>query len=172
RLNHIKEKQHNGVGNEDEPSKESVSSGSNDSSSNSVGGLFRRPIQPTRPPNSSSSIKSEDSGSKVDITLFENEDEELKIDYKEKDDIEGLPEEIKEKLAKLKKYEIKFPEIVKSYKKLLTEQKTVEAVLKENTHLEGLSDVEAFEAHLKNLNIKNGMSMEEIKRLTQIQDGK
>ncbi|CAI2190613.1 2772_t:CDS:10, partial [Funneliformis geosporum] len=164
-------KQHNGVNNEDETSKESVSSGSNNSSSSSVGGLFRRPIQPTRPQNSSASIKSEDSGSKVDITLFENEDDEVKIeDHKENFEIEGLPEEIIEKLAKLKKYETKFPELVRLYKKLLNEKKTVEAVLRENTLLEGLSDVEALDAHLKNLNIKNNMSMEEIKRLTQIQD--
>ncbi|RIA87714.1 hypothetical protein C1645_273178 [Glomus cerebriforme] len=170
-----KEKQHNnGVDNEDEENKEVIPSSSN-SSSSSIGGVFpsvRRSIQSTRLQNSSASIKSEDSDSKIDVTLFENEDDiEIIEGYSnEKEAAEMLSEEIKEKLVKLKKYESKFPEIVKSYKKLLSERKTIEKILKENTHLEGLSDAEAFEAHLRNLNIKNEMSMEEIKRLTQVQD--
>jgi len=46
------------------------------------------------------------------------------LNEKEKEETEDLSEEIKEKLAKLKKYETKFPEIVKSYKKLLNEKKS------------------------------------------------
>lgn len=48
-----------------------------------------------------------------------------------------------------------FLEILRLYKKLLNEKKAIETVLRENTHLDGLSDVESFEAHLRNLNIKN-----------------
>src|SRR6266540_5911011 len=79
RLNNIKEKQHNGVNNEDEAGREVVTSNSNNSSNSSGSGLFRRPIQPTRLQNSSASIKSEDSdSSKVDMTLLEDEDDEIK----------------------------------------------------------------------------------------------
>ncbi|GES95006.1 viral A-type inclusion protein repeat protein [Rhizophagus clarus] len=177
-IQNIKEKQHNnGVDNDaDEENIEVIPSSSNNSSNSSIGGLFpsvRRSIQSTRLQNSSASIKSEDNGSRVDVTLFGNEDTEIIEGFsneKEKEETENLSEEIKEKLAKLKKYETKFPEIVRSYKKLLNEKKAVETVLRENTHLDGLSDVESFEAHLRNLNIKNEMSMEEIKRLTQVQD--
>ncbi|CAB4479966.1 unnamed protein product [Rhizophagus irregularis] len=174
----MKEKQlNNGVDNVDEENIEVIPSSSNNSSNSSIGGLFpsvRRSLQSTRLQNSSSSIKSEDSSSRVDVTLFGSEDDTEIIEgfsnEKEKEETENLSEEIKEKLVKLKKYETKFPEILRLYKKLLNEKKAIETVLRENTHLDGLSDVESFEAHLRNLNIKNEMSMEEIKRLTQIQD--
>ncbi|CAB5204364.1 unnamed protein product [Rhizophagus irregularis] len=177
-LHNMKEKQlNNGVDNVDEENIEVIPSSSNNSSNSSIGGLFpsvRRSLQSTRLQNSSSSIKSEDSSSRVDVTLFGSEDDTEIIEgfsnEKEKEETENLSEEIKEKLVKLKKYETKFPEILRLYKKLLNEKKAIETVLRENTHLDGLSDVESFEAHLRNLNIKNEMSMEEIKRLTQIQD--
>ncbi|CAG8466641.1 9414_t:CDS:2, partial [Ambispora leptoticha] len=81
-----------------------------------------------------------------------------------------LPITIKMKLDKLKKYEARVPVLKKSYDKLVNEKKAIETVLRENTHLDGISDVEAFEAHLRNLNIKSEMSMQEIKRLTQEHD--
>ncbi|RHZ64552.1 hypothetical protein Glove_322g15 [Diversispora epigaea] len=111
-----------------------------------------------------------------DVTVFENEEEEknesyLKLQKKEKEnDSEGLPIDIKEKLNKLKKYEDRFPELANSYKKLLNEKKAIELVLRKNSHLEGITDVEAFEAHLRNLNMKDEMRLQEIKRITQIND--
>jgi hypothetical protein len=116
-IQNMKEKQiNNGVDNVDEENVEVIPSSSNNSSNSSIGGLFpsvRRSLQSTRLQNSSSSIKSEDNGSRVDVTLFGNEDDTEVVEgfsnEKEKEEIEDLPEEIKEKLAKLKKYETKFP---------------------------------------------------------------
>jgi hypothetical protein len=108
----------NGVDNEvDEGNKDVIPSSSNNSSNSSIGGLFpsvRRSLQSTRLQNSSASIKSEDSdNSKGDVTLFEKEDD-LEIiegfsNEKENEETEVLSEEIKEKLNKLKRYEVKFP---------------------------------------------------------------
>lgn len=115
-IQNMKEKQlNNGVDNVDEENIEVIPSSSNNSSNSSIG-LFpsvRRSLQSTRLQNSSSSIKSEDSNSRVDITLFGNEDDTEIIEgfsnENEKEETENLSEEIKEKLAKLKKYETKFP---------------------------------------------------------------
>lgn len=116
-LHNMKEKQlNNGVDNVDEENIEVIPSSSNNSSNSSIGGLFpsvRRSLQSTRLQNSSSSIKSEDSSSRVDVTLFGSEDDTEIIEgfsnEKEKEETENLSEEIKEKLVKLKKYETKFP---------------------------------------------------------------
>ncbi|KAJ1968285.1 hypothetical protein H4R35_006471 [Dimargaris xerosporica] len=77
-----------------------------------------------------------------------------------------LPDDVKEKLAKLDHYEKRFADLVKSFKKLTAQKKAADAILRETTPLRSIADAEALEAHLKNLNLKNEMSVEEIKRLT------
>ncbi|KAJ1974692.1 hypothetical protein H4R34_004622 [Dimargaris verticillata] len=77
-----------------------------------------------------------------------------------------LPDDVKEKLAKLDHYEKRFADLVKSFKKLTSQKKAADAILRETTPLRSIADAEALEAHLKNLNLKNEMSVEEIKRLT------
>ncbi|KAJ1957087.1 hypothetical protein IWQ62_005167, partial [Dispira parvispora] len=77
-----------------------------------------------------------------------------------------LPDDVKEKLAKLDHYEKRFADLVKSFKKLASQKKAADNILKETTPLRSIADAEALEAHLKNLNLKNEMSIEEIKRLT------
>lgn len=50
-------------------------------------------------------------------------------------------------------------ELANSYKKLLNEKKAIELVLRKNSHLESFADVEAFEAHLRNLNMKDEVNI-------------
>lgn len=72
-------------------------------------------------------------------------------DQEETEKAVELPKEVTAKLEKLKRYEQKFPDIIKGYKRVLAEKRDFERTLKENTPLEGISDVDAFEAHIKSL---------------------
>ncbi|KAJ1985693.1 hypothetical protein H4R33_003830 [Dimargaris cristalligena] len=81
-----------------------------------------------------------------------------------------LPDDVKDKLAKLENYEKRFADLIKSFKKLTAQKKAADAILKEVTPLRTIADAEALEAHLKNLNLKTEMSSGEIKRLTTERD--
>ncbi|KAJ1912503.1 hypothetical protein IWQ60_009637 [Tieghemiomyces parasiticus] len=77
-----------------------------------------------------------------------------------------LPDDVKEKLAKLENYEKRFAELIKSFKKLSAQKKAADAIIREITPLSGIADAEALEAHLRNINTKNELSTAEIKRLS------
>lgn len=53
-----------------------------------------------------------------------------------------------------------------SFKRLQVEKRAADALLKELTPLESISDVDGLGDYLRNLSLKLELSMEEIKRLT------
>ncbi|KAG0100283.1 hypothetical protein BGZ93_002855 [Podila epicladia] len=77
-----------------------------------------------------------------------------------------LSDSVIERLERLQRYEARFPDLATAFKKLVREKVAIEAVLKASTPLEDLSDVEALEAHLRNMAYKSDVSMQEIKRLS------
>lgn len=84
------------------------------------------------------------------------------------DDKSGLPQEIQVKLRKFEKYEEKYPRLLAAYKneKLrLEKMSTVERVLAENTPVSNIDDVESLTAFFKDMNEKQKMLNDEIKRL-------
>lgn len=70
-------------------------------------------------------------------------------------DMASLPKPVQDKLEKLRKYEARFPELAKAYKQLAKEKKAVENIIRDVTTLEGLSDMDAFEAHLRSLKARS-----------------
>ena len=58
------------------------------------------------------------------------------------------------------------------YKMLLIERKRLDNLVRETTPLDGLSDLEGFENHLRSLIMQKTASSDEIKRLTGIMNGK
>ncbi|GJJ75302.1 hypothetical protein EMPS_07660 [Entomortierella parvispora] len=77
-----------------------------------------------------------------------------------------ISEEVVEKLEILQRYETRFPDLARAFKKLVHEKMAAERVLKATTALEDMADVEALEAHLQNMSTKSEMSMQEIRRLS------
>ncbi|KAF9357673.1 hypothetical protein BGX26_003303 [Mortierella sp. AD094] len=77
-----------------------------------------------------------------------------------------LSEAMIEKLEILQRYEARFPDLAKAFRKIVQEKMAAEAVLKATTALEDLGDVEALEAHMQNMAHKSEISMQEIKRLS------
>ncbi|KAF9127098.1 hypothetical protein BGW39_006106 [Mortierella sp. 14UC] len=73
-----------------------------------------------------------------------------------------------EKLEILRRYEARFPDLAGAFKKIVQEKLAAEAILKASTPLEDLGDADALEAHLQNMATKNEMSMQEIKRLSDV----
>ncbi|KAF9899874.1 hypothetical protein EC991_008218 [Linnemannia zychae] len=71
-----------------------------------------------------------------------------------------------EKLEILQRYEARFLDLAGAFKKIVQEKLTAEAILKASTPLDDLGDADALEAHLQNMAIKNEISMQEIKRLS------
>lgn len=63
-------------------------------------------------------------------------------------------------------------DLATAFKRLVQEKVTVEAVLKATTPLEDLSDIEALDSHLRNMNSKSELSMQEIRRLSDELRGK
>ncbi|KTA95058.1 Golgin IMH1 [Nakaseomyces glabratus] len=86
------------------------------------------------------------------------------------DDNSGLPREVQLKLRKFEKYEQKYPLLLQAYKTEKSKSEKIEAlekILAENTPVGNLDDaVESLPTFFKNLNDKNSMLNEEIKRLT------
>ena len=85
------------------------------------------------------------------------------------DDNSGLPKDVQTKLRKFEKYEQKYPLLLAAYKneKVKSEKiGAVEKVLLENTPISGLDDIDALPSFFKNMNDKNTMLTDEIKRLT------
>lgn len=81
-----------------------------------------------------------------------------------------IPKATQDRLDRLSKYEKRFPELARAYKKIQAEKKAVEAVLQKSTPIESISDVDAFEGHLNNLTVRAEMSMNEIRRVTTLLD--
>ncbi|KAG0053143.1 hypothetical protein BGZ83_001615 [Gryganskiella cystojenkinii] len=79
----------------------------------------------------------------------------------------GISDEVAEKLEILQRYETRFPDLARAFKKLVQEKMAAERVLKATTALEDMADTEALEAHLQNMSTKNEMSMQEIRRLSE-----
>ncbi|KAG0336773.1 hypothetical protein BG000_006193 [Podila horticola] len=77
-----------------------------------------------------------------------------------------LSDSVIERLERLQRYEARFPDLATAFKKLVREKVAIEAVLKASTPLEDMGDVEALEAHLRNMAYKSEVSMQEIKRLS------
>ncbi|KAG0363003.1 hypothetical protein BG005_003229 [Podila minutissima] len=77
-----------------------------------------------------------------------------------------LSDSVIERLERLQRYEARFPDLATAFKRLVREKVAIEAVLKASTPLEDMSDVEALEAHLRNMAYKSDVSMQEIKRLS------
>ncbi|KAG0309307.1 hypothetical protein BGZ98_003675 [Dissophora globulifera] len=77
-----------------------------------------------------------------------------------------LPEAVVEQLEVLQRYETRFPDLARAFKKIVQEKVAAEAVLKATTTLDDLGDVEALEAHMQNVTHKSEMSMQEIRRLS------
>lgn len=86
------------------------------------------------------------------------------------DDKSGLPKEIQAKLRKFEKYEQKYPLLLSAYKneKLKSEKlEAVEKILAENTPISNIDDaVDTLPAFFQDLNNKNNLLNDEIKRLT------
>lgn len=86
------------------------------------------------------------------------------------DDKSGLPKEIQAKLRKFDKYEQKYPLLLSAYKneKLKSEKfEAVGKILAENTPISNIDDaVDTLPAFFQDLNNKNSLLNEEIKRLT------
>jgi chromosome segregation ATPase len=68
----------------------------------------------------------------------------------------------------LNHYAPRSAELAKAYKQLAKEKKAAEEILREVTPLEGLSDLDAFEAHLRSLKARSEMSTDEIRRLAEL----
>ncbi|KAK9475972.1 hypothetical protein V1514DRAFT_338305 [Lipomyces japonicus] len=84
-----------------------------------------------------------------------------------------LPLDIRSKLRKLSKYEVKYPELKNAYDILREKNRFVnqfENVLREHTPCSSVTEPEALVEYLQNLTLKQEMQMEEMKRVTKERD--
>ncbi|KAJ9059045.1 Golgin imh1, variant 2 [Entomophthora muscae] len=78
--------------------------------------------------------------------------------------------EIKQKLEKLKKYEIKYPELAKAYKFQQAKLKSLDQVLQTWTPVQSHSDHDDLENYLKNMVSQTAMTTSEFKAISQLKN--
>ncbi|KAI4259784.1 MAG: hypothetical protein LQ352_000590 [Teloschistes flavicans] len=84
-----------------------------------------------------------------------------------------LPTDVRVKLRKLEKLEIRYHELLRSYRLAHARVQTIEAFeasLKENTPLTSISDPRSLVEYLNQLNLKGDMVLDELKRVTHDRD--
>jgi chromosome segregation ATPase len=87
--------------------------------------------------------------------------------------VPDLPPEVRARLRKLEKLEKTYPELLRSYRiahSRATSIEPFERALKENTPLTSIKDPEALIEYLNQVNLRNDMVMEELKRVTAEKD--
>ncbi|KAK4117806.1 hypothetical protein N656DRAFT_744432 [Canariomyces notabilis] len=87
--------------------------------------------------------------------------------------VPNLPPEVRARLRKLEKLEKTYPELLRSYRiahSRATSIEPFERALKENTPLTSIKDPEALVEYLNQVNLRNDMVMEELKRVTAEKD--
>jgi len=84
-------------------------------------------------------------------------------------DSTGLPVDVRQKLRKLELLESKYKELLRSYRIAHGRAVSIEPfekVLKENTPISSIADPDALVEYLTQLNLKGGMVMDELKRVS------
>ncbi|KAK4938955.1 Golgin imh1 [Elasticomyces elasticus] len=84
-----------------------------------------------------------------------------------------LPTEVRVKLRKLDRMEVKYAELLRAYKTAharIQATESFEASLRENTPLTSINDRGAFVEYLNQINLKSDMVLDELKRVTSDKD--
>lgn len=87
--------------------------------------------------------------------------------------LQELPTEVRVKLRKLDRIEVKYGELLKAYKLAHSRIQPIEvfeAALRENTPLTGINDPGALVEYLNQMTLKSDMIVEELKRVTSDRD--
>ncbi|OMH78387.1 hypothetical protein AX774_g8205 [Zancudomyces culisetae] len=110
------------------------------------------------------SKKSSDSISRSpDMKVAEKQERGLR-DFKVGD---LVTEELLNKMSRLERQEKRIADIIRAYKQLNQMKKAVEEILRAETHVESLGDVEGLSQHFKNMNMIVSLGREEIGRLSE-----
>ncbi|KAI0238221.1 hypothetical protein L0F63_006702 [Massospora cicadina] len=81
-----------------------------------------------------------------------------------------LPEEIQRRLEKLKRYEVKYPELANAYKSQMAKLKRLDQVLQALTPVQTYSDHDGLEEYLKNLVSQTEMTTSEFKTISKLKN--
>lgn len=111
----------------------------------------------------------ENPGKEQSATGSEGGTEQRESTSEPKPMLQDLPAEVKARLRKLDKLESKYAELFKAYKAAHARVQAIEpfeASLRENTPLTSISDPSALSEYLDQVNMKNSMVVEELKRVS------